>query len=63
MEYTRDVHTYNFAIVDNTDSEKRIVILTDVKGYPYKQVFFTHVSDFELIKRCQAMRDFGIKSF
>lgn len=63
MEYIRDVYTYDGAIVDNTDSHKRIVILTDIKESPYKQIFFTQVSDFELIKRCQAMRDFGIKTY
>lgn len=63
MEYTRDVYSYDGAIVDNTDPVKRIVILTDIPGKAYKQLFFVDCSDSELIERCKQMRDLKINSF
>lgn len=61
---TNDVINYDGAIVDNTDRDKRIVILTDQKG-AYKQVFFPFVkdSDQELIERCRLMRALNIPSY
>ena len=58
----QDVIVYESAIVDNTNRNKRIVILTDKKK-PYKQVFCTDEPDFELIRKCKFMRNLGVESY
>ena len=57
-----EVNNYNNAIVDNTDPNKRIVILTDQQKQ-YIQIFFTDDLDIDLIERTKLMRDIGIKSY
>lgn len=59
---TPDVRTYKDAIVDNTQENKTIVILTDKKK-KYIQVYLCDESNSELIKRTQFMRKIGVKSY
>lgn len=62
MKHSNEINTYLNAIVDNSNPNKRIVVLTDKKD-KYIQIFFTNNSDLELIEQTRLMRDIGIKSF
>jgi hypothetical protein len=67
MEFEPTVHGYyengkKVAIIDNTDINRRKVILID-EPISYKQIFFLKCKDSMLVESTRTMRKNGIDSF